>query len=182
MFVRDYIEKLGINLTIDDLKWFDEYERKLGSVGDLERYLLLYALVKYKNCESTLEVGCAGGYGSRAMVIAGAKRVVGIDIKRERTEMGFEFIHDKSENVLPKLNEKFDLIFIDGNHDYPEVLHDIRNCMLLAKKYLVIHDYGLEHGVTQAVNEIFGKKIEIIKDNLIKPNLEAGLIVITINN
>ena len=59
--------------------------------------------------------------------------------------------------VLPKLDRKFDLIFIDGSHDYESVAEDISLCERLLNPggWLVFHDYDIEHpGVTRAVHDL----------------------------
>jgi len=53
--------------------------------------------------------------------------------------------------------KKFDLIFLDGGHEYEEIKADIMAWRPLAKKILAGHDYNMFPGVTRAVNEIFGK-------------------------
>lgn len=69
------------------------------------------------------------------------------------------------DTVGPALEngERFDLIFIDGAHDYASVTNDIRWAVLLLKPdgLLAFHDYrfgtaqqGFDPGVEQAVNEI----------------------------
>tara|TARA_R100000458_G_scaffold59355_1_gene69688 strand:- start:1858 stop:2367 length:510 start_codon:yes stop_codon:yes gene_type:complete len=52
---------------------------------------------------------------------------------------------DKSENVLPKLTEKYDLIYIDGDHKLDSVYNDIKmSCNLLTKDgVIVVDDYGI---------------------------------------
>lgn len=55
--------------------------------------------------------------------------------------------------------QNFDLIFIDGAHDYQSVRFDILTCMAALKPggILTGHDYhSLGHGVRQAVNELVG--------------------------
>lgn len=55
--------------------------------------------------------------------------------------------------------QDFDLIFIDGAHDYDSVRGDILMCMAALKPggLLLGHDYhSMGHGVRQAVNELIG--------------------------
>jgi hypothetical protein len=59
--------------------------------------------------------------------------------------------------VLPRLDRKFDRIFLDGSHDYESVQQDIQLCLPLLKPKgrLLFHDYCTQHpGVVQAVDEL----------------------------
>jgi len=66
-----------------------------------------------------------------------------------------------SQDVLPLLaNGLFDMIYIDGDHRYSGIKHDILQAKRLIRKDGVIagHDYDVGHpDVMRAVNEIFGK-------------------------
>ena len=70
-------------------------------------------------------------------------------------------LHGLSQDVLPILKSKtFDMIYIDGDHRYAGIKHDILQAKRLIRKDGVIagHDYDLLHpDVMRAVNEIFGK-------------------------
>ncbi len=54
----------------------------------------------------------------------------------------FKIIYDSSENTLPNLEDKFDLIFIDGWHTFDQVMLDIYYSIKLVKKdaFIVIDD------------------------------------------
>jgi hypothetical protein len=61
------------------------------------------------------------------------------------------------DKVLPTLDRKFDLIFIDGSHDYDSVVQDTELSVPLLKEdgWLVYHDYHEQDpGVVKAVNEL----------------------------
>lgn len=58
--------------------------------------------------------------------------------------------------VLPNLTETFDVIFIDGSHDYASVMQDIELAVPRLRKggVLLMHDYSAENpGVVQAIDE-----------------------------
>lgn len=78
----------------------------------------------------------------------------------------------KSQEVIPYLNNTYDLVFIDADHSYSNVTQDILNSMNLISHGIICgHDYdndhyveehvekdyvdGVHHGVTKAVKEIF---------------------------
>lgn len=50
----------------------------------------------------------------------------------------------RSQDFLPHLNEKFDFIFIDGDHSNEGVKEDFRNCMKIISDNgtIVLHDTG----------------------------------------
>jgi predicted O-methyltransferase YrrM len=67
------------------------------------------------------------------------------------------------------IDEKFDLVYIDGVHTYEQVKKDIENYRKIVKPngLLCGHDYlneGHLVGVFEAVNEIFGKPDIIFED------------------
>jgi SAM-dependent methyltransferase len=77
--------------------------------------------------------------------------------------MNFNDFYDKYKN------RKYDLIYIDGSHEYVDVREDIIKFKKLIKENGVIcgHDYNSAcPGVIRAVNEIFGEdNIKIYSDS-----------------
>jgi predicted O-methyltransferase YrrM len=73
-----------------------------------------------------------------------------------------------SNDALSVLHgEKFDFIYIDGMHQYENVLEDITNYLPFVKEGGVIggHDYGGPwKGVQKAVDQVFGKPDKVFKD------------------
>jgi len=49
--------------------------------------------------------------------------------------------------------KKFDMVFLDGGHQYPEFKADLEAWEPLARKIFCGHDYNMFPGVTKAVNE-----------------------------
>jgi hypothetical protein len=63
-------------------------------------------------------------------------------------------------------NQDFDFVYIDGSHEYDDVVRDISLYSSKTNLILAGHDYGNSHaGVTRAVNEIFGKPYKQYMDS-----------------
>jgi hypothetical protein len=95
-----------------------------------------------------------------------------INLSEKKFRNFYAFSHKKPPNVLvglsadilPKLNEKFKLVHIDGGHSYQDVKIDINNTLKIIseKSMIIFDDYGNEDfpGVKSAVNEaILTKKL-----------------------
>lgn len=130
-----------------------------------------------------LEIGSAWGYSAIMMARRGARNVTAVDYHQpDDSNCGAEnsldvmsknlqiygvisavtMISEPSQIVLPRLvssGEQFELIFIDGNHSYDSVVHDITwaRRLISDKGYIACHDYGDTgiESVTKAVDDIF---------------------------
>lgn len=137
-----------------------------------------------KESTNILEVGCYKGRSTRALVDNTSGVVTAVDpwvgpyIKVDgkplfdQAKSWPEFLQNLSnaDNLkIVKLHfdqfysdEKYDFIFLDGDHLYDMVVHDINKAltMLTPRGILAGHDYGHIDwpGVKQAVDEIFPTK------------------------
>lgn len=70
-----------------------------------------------------------------------------------------EFKIGSSIEIVPTLKEKFDFIFIDGNHNYEYINKDLKNALIKVDSGIISgHDYSRKHpGVVKAVNENFNR-------------------------
>lgn len=66
----------------------------------------------------------------------------------------FKFIEGRSEEVMPTLEDKYDLIYIDGLHTYEGAYADIKNAIPLLEPggLLVVDDYGVHISATDVVD------------------------------
>ena len=89
-------------------------------------------------------------------------------VKRKMTSMQYK------NKLLQKLKldmykndpDKFDVIYIDGAHDYKNVSLDIKLWKDRAVKFICGHDYYNKFpGVKKAVNEAFGKPDKVFSDS-----------------
>jgi len=131
-----------------------------------ERGLLIYSLIKKYNLRSFLEIGFGRGYGTvcaaKALHENGGGKIVTIDplFGEESTKQhinrmtdifpnewfnsnNIQYISGFSQSVLPSLNEKYDFIYIDGDHTYEATKCDWLNTKGKFNKFLLFDDYHL---------------------------------------
>jgi predicted O-methyltransferase YrrM len=59
------------------------------------------------------------------------------------------------QDFVPLLDDGFDLVFIDGQHEYVEVIRDITLALLVEPAVIAFHDYDFSD-VKRAATEVFG--------------------------
>lgn len=130
--------------------------------SNYERGILIYHLIKKYKISSMLEIGFGRGYSTFCAVKA--FKDFGIDGKITTIDPNFDqnflkqltnvfpkswfdcitFMQGTSRNILPSLqNQKFDLVYIDGDHSYEETKFDWDNTKNLYNKCLLFDDYHL---------------------------------------
>lgn len=67
----------------------------------------------------------------------------------------------------PKPGEKYDMVFVDGAHDYEHAAADTRLAAQLATELIVWHDYPHELGVRRAVEESGMSVSKIVRGSLV---------------
>jgi SAM-dependent methyltransferase len=87
-------------------------------------------------------------------------------LKRYGVSHRVSILKGEAAAILPTLPPVFDLVFIDGSHDYESVAADIEHASRVLKRagVLVFHDYGRssDPGVTQAVSELLAGGGELL--------------------
>ena len=130
--------------------------------ANYERGVLVYYLIRQFNLTSLLEVGFGRGYTSlcaaKAFYDAGLPgKITTIDPNLDekfiqalsqifpKTWFGYiNFIKGTSQVALPTLkDQKFDLVYIDGDHSYEGTKYDWENTRELYEKFLLFDDYHL---------------------------------------
>jgi len=130
--------------------------------ANYERGILVYSLIKKYKISSMLEIGFGRGYST--FCAAKAFQDFGIDGKITTIDPNFNesflnhlaqvfpkswfdcitFMQGTSRNILPSLSEqKFDFVYIDGDHSYEETKFDWENTKNLYNKCLLFDDYHL---------------------------------------
>jgi len=120
---------------------------------------------KYINKNTdVLELGSNNAVSTRLFCYH-AKSVLAIDMNKTNRmcdalneNSNLKFIQTTFADFYSNNTHKFDLIYIDGSHEYKDVKFDIQNSIKLLKSNGVIagHDYNYTcEGVIFAVNEFF---------------------------
>lgn len=99
----------------------------------LRRARLLYRLVNYLECESVLELGTSLGIATQAMALAENTKITTIEgcpnthkVAKEHLKnfSNITLIHSEFNPAVHNLKEnKFDLVFFDGNHTKQATLY-----------------------------------------------------------
>jgi predicted O-methyltransferase YrrM len=129
-----------------------------------ELYILsLERLFKKHKFKNGLEIGLEVGSSTRCFLDNTDGELTSIDIENNKTDISdkrWKFILGDSKIEVPKLNNKYDFIYIDGDHLYDGVTEDINNCwpLLQRKGIMLLDDYGIKnlyevkHEVKRAVD------------------------------
>lgn len=149
-------------------------KRRSNIVQEKSELEYVHGLMESLNPESYLEVGTAEGDSLYVLgsLISETGRIHWVDkdestprimrmhveeMLKPRTITGYSGLSTDDE---AQLDEQFDVVMIDGGHDYETVLCDCRRFVPLARKLVLWHDIQLA-GVKKAVDEYMaGRKYE----------------------
>lgn len=171
-----------------DRKPGDPNYKKYGSYyrSNYERGILIYYLIRQFNLTSMLEIGFGRGYATfcaaRAFHDAGiAGKVTTIDpalddkflqmLQQVFPQDWFKYVQfarGTSQQILPQIQETFDLVYIDGDHSYPGTKHDWEKTKDKYNKFMLFDDYHMptkdDPGIkcSQAIDEIDDPSKELI--------------------
>lgn len=141
-----------------------ELYKKVGCFfrSNFERGILIYHLIKKYRLTSMLEIGFGRGYST--LCAAKAFKDIGVNGKIVTIDPNFDFqflnqikngnvfpaswfdginfAQGTSREILPSLqNEKFDFVYIDGDHSYEGTKFDWEHTKNLFNKFLLFDDY-----------------------------------------
>jgi predicted O-methyltransferase YrrM len=134
---------------------------------DKSMFLKQALLYRYaKNANNVLEVGVHAGHSLLIMLLANPNlKIIAVDpCFHDHTKECVSYLNihfngainlmvGRSKDVLPKLSMSFDLIHIDGDHSYKEVVKDLRLAHRLSgpESIFIFDDYKSPFGVKWAL-------------------------------
>jgi hypothetical protein len=109
-----------------------------------DRCQIIQEIILRKNYKTYLEIGCLNDEVFSNIKIA---QKIGVDPVSGGT------IRDTSDNFFKMNNKKFDIIFIDGLHEYDQVKKDINNSLLFLNDdgVIFLHDCMPMRFINQAI-------------------------------
>tara|TARA_R110001592_G_scaffold160695_4_gene392997 strand:+ start:40381 stop:40899 length:519 start_codon:yes stop_codon:yes gene_type:complete len=123
---------------------------------------------------SVLELGCNDGV-STSLFSKYAHKVTAVDINLTedlnsliKKSSNIRFEHLDIDLFFQDNTEKYDLIYIDGPHDYDSVKRHIHKSIENINEggFICGHDYHSDFGVVQAVNDVLGNdNIKVYSDS-----------------
>jgi hypothetical protein len=180
-YIGEYTAKRDRKSNDPNFKRYGAFYR-----SNYERGILIYYLIRQHNLTSFLEIGFGRGYATfcaaRAFHDAGiVGKIITIEPQLdEKLLQGLQHVFPKewfgyiqfakgtSQQVLPQVNETFDLVYIDGDHSYGGTKHDWEQTKSKWNKFLLFDDYHLptkdDPGIqcSQLINEIDDPSKELI--------------------
>jgi len=164
----------------------DKREDKDTTSHEFKKDLYDFFRGEYGRERSILEVSCSKGYSSYLLSHL-FKQVYAVDYERDLLDFASKFNQDRGRNNIQFIQcdiyktpywdklPKADVVFLDADHRYKNVVYDIRNAwtnILDKGGYIIIDDYGLPaSGVKRAVNDLVKENTHLTKVGYIgEPN------------
>jgi predicted O-methyltransferase YrrM len=164
--------------------------RTIGWSLDLQELIHILSVAKYTNAKRILEIGTFDGFTALNLAanLADGGEVCTLDLPQDGQSrfgpisnvcdpgiVGSKFREEKEVNQIRQLwadsttadwkefGSPFDLILIDGCHDYPYVKSDSASAIkhLRPGGIIIWHDYGQFADVSRAVDE-FAREVHIV--------------------
>ena len=132
------------------------------------RYQIIQETIDRKNYKTYLEIGC---YKDELFSKIKIDAKIGVDPVSGGT------IRETSDNFFKKNNIKFDIIFIDGLHEYDQVKKDINNSLLFLNNNGVIflHDCMPKRYIYQAVPRATGQWNGDVWKNIVETRTKSEI-------
>ena len=159
-----------LNKAYDGIHWWAAAaSRTIGAI--------IPGLICALNVKSVIEIGIANGFTTqilaRGLQANGGGKMYSCDINEFACTLCKQFISDGVEHESicsdsgtfdwKSIVEEIDLCYIDGDHSYEGCLKDVKNCLRLNPKIIIVHDYaGGQPGVVQASDELLADWNKIV--------------------
>lgn len=137
-----------------------------------ESMFLIWKMLQYLKPQSVLEIGFGAGQTTGLILEATlpTTKIISVDISDQYFEQfrnrflnnNLTLLHLDS-NYL-NLTQKFDFIYIDGDHTYNGITNDLNKCLPLLHQnsILCIDDYLFFDDVNQAIKEYLSEKHDFV--------------------
>ena len=157
--------------------WFEEQNLHAPT---LEYAQEINGVVKDTKYENALEIGCIWGVSTITILLSGKGSLLSVDpipqtnpsmhayteVRFNELQHRWDYFTGRSHVFWETNKSKFDLIYIDGSHDYADVKLDLFcawTCLqdggvLLTDDYLHDHNHDHDYGVSLAVLELMQQK------------------------
>jgi predicted O-methyltransferase YrrM len=178
--LKTKLSKSKVVLCIEDMgvgsHTLNQSERSVSRISKISsmthRYgRLLHRTVSYFKSETIVELGTCLGFGSMYMASASEKtKVITIEGSNALVKKSLENFHVLSidritvvlghfDEAFPKVlkeNQRFDVLFIDGNHKKMAVLNYLKQCLdyLTPQSIVILDDIRWSEDMLEAWHEI----------------------------
>ncbi len=128
---------------------FKSNERKIAAIAknagiSWKRSKLLYRITAYLNIENSIELGTSVGLATASLASYPKNKILTIEACPNTATVAKNYLQDhgfknvkievhKFEEIIPQLQQKYDLAYIDGNHSYEATLKNFE--LLLPRKH-----------------------------------------------
>lgn len=137
---------------------------------------LIKWLIHLTNCKSYLELGVE--YGENINNIKNEVDIcVGVDIKDNFNTDSIEFYKMKTDDFFKQNDKKFDIIFIDADHNFESVKKDFENSLNILNRYGIIIIHDTDPIIVELTNEKYCNNSHKIVDYI---NTKKDLNIITL--
>lgn len=152
-----------------------EFEQELNPDQYIQPLVNLVTKLKPK---TGLEIGFCWGMSAWAYLMGSNGTLLSIDLDDNKGKEGafrayfpdrWEIKYGDSVQVLSTLTDKYDWVYVDGDHSYEGCKRDLEAVDRLAREYIVCDDYGQPFGAKKAIDEFVkdkGYRIEPVRDHI----------------
>lgn len=192
---REPITKIFPDIKQTNIKLLNTFQREIGTSLDPTECLILCAITKHLNPKNILEIGTYDGNTALNLAANSPEdsTITTVDLPKDynqkldapdimtnitdRNIVASQYKNTKYENKIKQIFcdsakldynnlPHFDIIFIDGCHNYNYVKKDTENALNHTKKggLIIWHDYGMTEDVSKVVDQTSEKiKIKAIR-------------------